>query len=231
MPLHPWQTKEYTWHEDPDLSPSSSIHEASEYTHPIRSRVLNCWHSDIPQIWVDILNSKHFYSPALTDIHGKTWLKFDVRSESFRVPKKKGRMHFIVDKQWYSPGETCKNVFHHTKIEHLVKSSPTAPHSRGILEQGLYFGTQTHKGNSGVNFYSRSGDYGFWTYGRSSTGWVGLELAVNAGTKLKGGSQGRYCINRRSLDWKEKDRPDCPFIGIVAMYVPWDEAPDFLKCL
>ena len=123
------------------------------------------------------------------------------------------------------------NVFHHMKIEYLVESSPSAPNSRGILRQGLCFGMCTHGGTSGVNYYSRSGDYGFWTYDRrSSTGWVGLELAVNAGTKLKGGSQGRYCTNRRSLDPKEKDRPDCPFIGILAMWAPWDEAPDFVKC-
>ena len=139
-------------------------------------------------------------------------------------------MHFIVDKQWYSPGETCKNVFHHTKIEHLVKSSPTAPHRRGILRRGLCFGIQTHAGNSGVNYYSRSGDYCFWTYHRSSTGWVGLELAVNAGTMLKGGSSGRYCINRASLDMHEQDRPDCPLIGILAMWVLWEDAPDFVKC-
>ena len=138
-------------------------------------------------------------------------------------------MHFIVDKQWYSPGETCKNVFHHTKIEHLVKSSPTAPHRRGILRRGLCFGIQTHAGNSGVNYYSRSGDYCFWTYHRSSTGWVGLELAVNAGTKLKGGSSGRYCTNRASLDVHEQDRPDCPFIGILAMWVLWEDAPEFVK--
>ena len=79
------------------------------------------------------------------------------------------------------------------------------------------FGTCTHAGNSGVNYYSRSGDYGFWTYDKSSTGWVGLELAANGGTKLKGGSIGRYCINRASLEEHERDRPDCPLIGILGM--------------
>ena len=90
LPLHPSQPQEETFHDDPDLSPSSSIHEDSEYKIPVRSLVIACWHSDIPPVWVDIMNSQHFYSPAITDCHGTCWLKFEVRSESFRVPKKRG---------------------------------------------------------------------------------------------------------------------------------------------
>ena len=80
----------------------------------------------------------------------------------------------------------------------------------------FWFGTCTHAGNSGVNYYSRFGDYGFWTYNTPTTGWVGLELAVNAGTQLKDGSIGGYCINRAPLDEHEQDRPDCPFIVMKA---------------
>ena len=216
-------------HEDPELTPTSSIHEDNEYTNPFRSFVLHCWHSDIPQVWVDILNSGRFYAPAVTDFHEKTWLRFEVRSETFRVPRQMRLQDFMVDGKIYSPGQTCTPVFHHTRIDNLVRSSPTAPGSRGILEQGLCFGTSTHAGNSGVNYYSVRGDYGFWTYHGSSTGWVGLELAVTGGTKLKGGSPGRYCINRQSLDLLERDRPDCPLVGIIALWVLWDEAPAFVK--
>ena len=141
-----------------------------------------------------------------------------------------GLNDFTVDGETYCPGETCMGVFHHTKLEYLVGSSPTAPNSRGIIHQGLCLGTCTHEGNSGVNSYSRSGDFGFWTCNRSSPGWVALELAVNGGTKLRGGSKGRYCINRASLDEHEQGRPDCPLIGILAMWVLWEEAPPFVRC-
>ena len=229
LPLHPRQPREDTIHEDPDLSPTSSIHEDVEYTDTWRALVLACWHSDIPQVWVDILNRHRFYSPALREFSGKKWLRFETRDESFRVPKQMGHKDFWVDGHMYSPGQTCMPVFHHTRIEYLVGGSPTAPGSTGILEQGLCFGTCTHQKNSGVNYYSASGRYGFWTYD-GQPGWVGLELAVTGGTSLKNGSAGKYCINRASLDELQRGRPDCPLVGIMAMWVLWEEAPDFVKC-
>ena len=52
------------------------------------------------------------------------------------------------------------------------------------------------------------------------------------GAKLQGGPIGSYCINRARapLDDHERDRPDCPLIGILAMWVLWGEAPAFVKC-
>ena len=91
------------------------------------------------------------------------------------------------------------SVFHHTRIENLTESSPTAPNSMGHPSARLVFATHTHLGSAGANYYSHAGDYGVWTYQPSSTGWVGLELAVNAGTKLKRGYIGRSCINRAPL--------------------------------
>ena len=100
----------------------------------------------------------------------------------------------------------------------------------GSLRQGLCFCTCTHGITSGVNDYSRSGDHGILTHTKKSAGWVGLELAVNAGTKLKRGYIGSYCINRAPLEWHDRDRPDCPLIGSLAMWALWGEAPAFVKC-
>ena len=51
--------------QDPGESCDSSEHEEEEFHNPVRSRVLECWHSHIPQIWVDILNTRGLCAPEV----------------------------------------------------------------------------------------------------------------------------------------------------------------------
>ena len=230
-----------------DESPSSSAHSDEEYENPGRRFFLDAWHSDIPQIWIRILRTCSLHAGNVIkcpwtgasvlnrpEYINDPWLRFEIRQScSFFSPSRPGSRDFVVDGIDYAPGDLCQQVFHHTKINNLVEGSSESPGSQGILKQGLCFGTCTHVGCSGVNFYSVAGGYGFWSYrgdrGEWLPGWVGLELGVNASTKLKGGSIGRYCITRANLGENERRIEVCPFAGIRAIWVPYPEAPDFLK--
>ena len=220
-------------------SPSSSYHEEEEYHRETRGRILGGLHMDIPAPWVSILETRLLHSGNIIEPHApvlarpefitQAWLRFELRSSCvFIFPRRVGPRHFQVDGETYSPWELCYEVFHNTQLANLITESACAPGSQGILMQGLCFGVCTHNHNSGVNYYSSAGEYGFWTFKPESPGFVALELVVNAGTKLTGGSPGRYCINRANCGDGEVPLV-CPFAGIKAIWLPWTEAPDFLK--
>ena len=120
----------------------------------------------------------------------------------------------------------CQGVFHHARIDNLIKGNEYAPNNRGILWQGLCFGTRTHDGNSGVNYFSKVGQNGMWQYPIGMKDWVALELNVTTGTKLSGGSIGRYCINKSNLKAEEQNQHRCPFAGIEALWILYHHVPD-----
>ena len=140
---------------DPDEAESgssSSWHEDEEYRQRCRSQILECHHGVIPSLWITILNTNFFYRPSIRTLEGHVWTRLRVREECpLRLPKRAGWRGFEVDDITYPAGHMCQGVFHHTTIDNLVKGNEYAPNSRGILWQGLCFGTRTHNGNSGVN--------------------------------------------------------------------------------
>ena len=212
-----------------DSDRSSSWHEDAEYEEQCRSRILKCHHSVIPSPWIAILNTNVFYGPSIRALEGLVWIRLPVRAECpLRLPKRAGWRHFEVDDIWYPPGHIYQGVFHHTKIGNLLQGNEYAPNSRGILQQGLCFGTRTHNGNSGVNFFSKIGKYGMWQSHVRRNDMVALELNVTTSTKLSGGSIGRYCINRGNLAPEEQNQHRCPFAGVEALWVLRHHVPDFV---
>ena len=220
--------------QDPGESCDSSEHEEEEFHNPVRSRVLECWHSHIPQIWVDILNTRALCAPEVkVGFAGSGyWLRLPIRENiAFRHPLRPGPREYQVDGRDYPP-TTSICAFHHTSIESLVQYNPWAPGSRGILRQGLTLGTRAHNEKRGVNFYSEEGQFGFRT---ATKGRVALELQVVNSSILSGGSPGRYCITRTTLNEDERqiDRVAggvaCPYAGISALWVRYKDAPDFVK--
>ena len=86
----------------------------------------------------------------------------------------------------------------------------------------------THGKQCGVNFYSRLGDFGFWSHGDASENWIALECVVAAGKALEGGSKGRFCIastENLNFDWATNQLPEgrasklCPYIGVRAIWI------------
>ena len=208
-------------------SPSSSVHEDKEHFCPVRHGIRKAWHSDIPPLWLYILGAERRRSPSLVqDWYGFDGLRFELRKDApSRLPTEHGPRDFTVNGIIYGGRDTVK-VFHHTKIEALTNCSEYAPRSRGILHEGVCFGTCTHNSKCGVNYYSITGEYGFWTAGQS--GWAALELEVSAGSKLAGGSKARYCITRDNLGDHRRHHL-CPFAGITAMWVMYKDAPELVK--
>ena len=118
--------------------------------------------SDIPEVWVEILETRTLHLPSLVGgfAGSGTWLRFPVReTAAFRFPKRCGRDEFLIDGKWHN-GDQLANAFHHCRLESLVRSHQWAPGSRGILHQGLHFGTCTHTGKCGVSFYAEDGAVG-----------------------------------------------------------------------
>ena len=218
--------------EDPEdeKSPSSSCHSESEFRNPMRRSILDAWHSEIPAIWLDILRYDLLLSPSLcARPHSHVmWLRFALRQ--LQHPQSFPDRHFAIEGMTYQSGTIVGPVYHNTMVQSLVRPNPWAPGSQGILRDGarLKWGTCTHHGNSGVNFYC-GGTYGVDTFSPGTymdhpeDAWVSLEIFVTTATKLR---QGRYCINAR----EDKARHMyCLVLAIRAIWVPYNDAPNFLK--
>jgi len=154
-------------------------------------------------------------------------------------PPTRGDREFQVEGRTYGPLDQCGPVYHNTTLVSLVAPNMHCPGSRGIfVDRTLKWGTQTHLGSAGVNFYA-GGDAGAWTFDPKERlddldkAWVALELRVTAAKKLKGGSSGRYCINAEASrsqpagSWKHsvRDLAQCSQIMIVNVAPSSSDAP------
>ena len=111
-------------------------------------------------------------------------------------------------------------VFHNTKLESLVQSTPDpwspVQIALGILnDQRLYYGTSTHRKRSGVNV-NVDGSCTF----ENSTGWVALECDAIGTVRLRD-SRKKYCV--RGPPYHK-----CFKVALKALWVPFDELPDFI---
>ena len=200
--------------DDSDSSPEPQSHEPREFLIPVRRKILDTLHEFPPpgSLWDRILQSEKLMSPRIFDHRLYEWrwgpdavvdrrlLSFDLRN-----------MRDISDTPWrYTRMETqsgtedgdfnrTKNEdvliatgWHITRVSNLVAKNVDTlnaiPASNGILvDNGLRYGSCTHNGNSGVNFFT------YFPTDMLSTGYVALKVDAIHCTKLKGGSACRLC--------------------------------------
>jgi hypothetical protein len=197
-------------------STSSSVHSKSEFEHPVRSRVLAALHTVPDPEWLQILATQKLCAGELQPRPGSgtMWFRFPLRGMQ---PLRCAEKSYVVEGRHYEPHEIVWPVFHNTRLASLVGASETAPTtSRGIFGDGfLQYGTCSHQGAAGVNYYT---DGGVETFS-SGDKWVSLELAVTAGVQLKNGRAHGYCI---------KGRPGrCFYAQCKALWVMATDVPTF----
>jgi hypothetical protein len=215
-------------------SPSSSSHEDAEYDCPTRFRILTALHSDIPELWLKILQTQTLQCAKRVfreDCPLKVaWYRFEISAVPSHRPKKLGDRSFRIGDRWYAPGEVAGPFFHNTKLENLVNPSLTAPESSGILHGDPHpmfnYGVCTHEGIAGVNFYVDGGLETFsahpmYTY---LNAWCSIEIFVSSATRLRGGRHGRYSVS--SVNRLESGNNECYHAGISAILVPAFHLPD-----
>jgi hypothetical protein len=213
-------------------SPSSSSHEEREFSCPIRSKILTLFHTDIPELWLRILQTKTLKSAQLVFRDdcalGVPWYRFEIADKSGHRPMMLGDRHFFIDR-WYEPGDIAGPFYHNTKLESLVDASPTAPESSGILHGHphpmLKYGICTHDGISGVNFYvdgalETFSAHPMYTY---VDAWCSIEIFVSSATRLRGGRRGRYSVS--SVNRLDSSNNECHHAGISAILVPAFHVP------
>ena len=193
---------------------------------PIRELVVCAKHSSISPVWAAILQQGVLHAGLLVSRPGSPcwWFRFPIR-HGVMSPPTRGDREFQVEGRTYGPLDQCGPVYHNTTLVSLVAPNMHCPGSRGIfVDRTLKWGTQTHLGSAGVNFYA-GGDAGAWTFDPKERlddldrAWVALELRVTAAKTLKGGSSGRYCINA------EASRMGNSYSQIMSMLVPVANVP------
>ena len=101
----------------------------------------------------------------------------------------------------------------------LVQGRKNAPGSAGIFnDQCLRYGTSTHSGCSGVNFYADGGLETFTNHDH----WIRMELHVCKGQELRGGRSARYCIVGPGGE-------PCEWVRIMAIWFQYDTLPEVMQ--
>jgi hypothetical protein len=227
-----WRHSVLEKNESDDESPSSSCHEQREFCCPIRSKILSMFHSDVPDLWLNILETKSLKAAGLVFRKdctlGVPWYRFEVRDKRSHRPMSLGDRHFLIDR-WYEPGEIAGPFYHNTQLESLVDASPTAPQSSGILRGHPHpmfnYGICTHEGISGVNFYRDGGLETFSAHPMFTylNAWCSIEIFVSSATRLRGGRDGRYSVS--SVNRLDSYNNECHHAGISAILVPAFHVP------
>ena len=139
-------------------------------------------------------------------------------------PEPKWGGNYQFENRWYGAREPV-TVFHNTKLESLVQSTPDRsglnPYApvhigSGILnEQRLYYGACTHDRKHGVNVNVD----GSWAF-ENSTGWVALECLAVCTVRLPNCWK-KYCV--RGVPYHKSYK-----VALQALWIPYDELPAFI---
>ena len=153
-------------------------------------------HTEPPPLWRQIVESGKLCSGRMVVEAGHDWLELPLRGmntildwcdDLFAIQM--GPYTTPVTRQFCS-GETISDLYHATRLQSPVQPMRACPMGQGILNDGfLMYGSCTHGGLSGVNYYSVNPQT--CTVG---DGWSLLKLTVSHGRRLRGGARCRQCI-------------------------------------
>jgi hypothetical protein len=176
-------------------------------------------------------------SSTLHTVGMDKWMRFELRAGVAPGPAMLASRHSCVEywnpetgdpyKVWHSPGDKIVG-YHCTQATNLVRSNPSIlDKGTGIFgdERQLRFGSCTHDGNAGVNFYSMLPYTNFDAKTRmpGEYAWIALEIEIAGDVnRLKGGSMCRHCHNGPA---------GClaTAVKIKAVWVPYMSLPDHMR--
>ena len=167
----------------------------------LRGALLDAIHEYPGQIWFDIFHTCMFQrSTEWRDDQDRVWLKFCVRNPGYPRPKTYKRTTLYwedpLTRQKMGPLETNPGdaiaVYHQTLLRNLVRPSEWMTEARGILNDGFRYGSGSHRGCRGVNFYSKVPTFNFKS--TDADIWCICHVLALEGKLLKGGADYRYCV-------------------------------------
>ena len=203
--------------EEEDNEPEKNYwHHRDEFRNPVRSRVLDSFHTPMNEFWRTVLYTDTLSAGRLRYAGGIQWVEFPLRNMDICTMNCDG--FFLNGVEW-SGNVPVGPVFHNTSLQSLVHRNIWAPGSSGILiDKRLLGGSRKHGPHSGVNFYL---DGGYETFSPGD-GRCQLELFVTRAVQLGGRREHCYCVTCEPGEV-------CDNVCVTSLRVRYSDVPEALK--